>query len=371
MRHLIQALFGYQRADEHIGNGGLRGVAVLALDFRCRCENMLWFRATDHKAMNIKTASDPISQSSDLPSSRFLTSTVHRSQYLVPWLAAEGPLAYSPSEPPIRDYFFQYTWILPGIFNPTVNLRQHHYFGSYDKDSAGFLFDCWSQARQGHGRDLQLCCQYGSVSDAEVRAPIAAYRHVRRPYEIAGAMLIQHGSYQWIPFKNQPFIERGQALLYRGVGKSPEFRCLQFHPERLSLANREIWRRYLDSQARMLSDSVLSFNTIHDRVVRCETESFRHASRLSDAIAAAAGFDICSPGFATDLWHVAQEGYSLDLGVAQRKCGPHYVVFKTPLDNIRITTFVADESEVKIVDPTRISFVEGHGCAVKFVAATE
>jgi hypothetical protein len=53
------------------------------------------------------------------------------SRDLVPWLAAEGPLAYSPAEPPLKDYFFQYSWILPGIFNPAINLRRHYYFGSY------------------------------------------------------------------------------------------------------------------------------------------------------------------------------------------------------------------------------------------------
>jgi hypothetical protein len=61
--------------------------------------------------------------------SRFSTSTVIDSEYLVPRLSAEGPLAYSPTQPPARDYFFQYTWILPGIFNPKVNLREHRYFG--------------------------------------------------------------------------------------------------------------------------------------------------------------------------------------------------------------------------------------------------
>jgi hypothetical protein len=57
--------------------------------------------------------------------SRFSTRTVVDSKYLVPWLAAEGPLAYSPAEPPAKDYFFQYTWILPEIFEQNVNLREH------------------------------------------------------------------------------------------------------------------------------------------------------------------------------------------------------------------------------------------------------
>lgn len=59
--------------------------------------------------------------------SRFSTSTVIDSEYLVPWLSAEGALSYSPAKPPASDYFFQYTWILPGIFNPQVNLREHRY----------------------------------------------------------------------------------------------------------------------------------------------------------------------------------------------------------------------------------------------------
>jgi hypothetical protein len=57
--------------------------------------------------------------------------------------------------------------------------------------------------------------------------------------------------------------------------------------------------------------------------------------------------------------------------IAARKFGPNYVMLKTSVDNIRITTFVANESEVKIVDPTRIASIEGRGCAVKFIVPTE
>jgi hypothetical protein len=37
--------------------------------------------------------------------SRFSTSNVIDSEYIVPWPSAEGPLAYSPTKPPARDYF--------------------------------------------------------------------------------------------------------------------------------------------------------------------------------------------------------------------------------------------------------------------------
>jgi hypothetical protein len=318
-----------------------------------------------------KTANNRSNLGKSASLSQFSTSTVAGSQCLVPWLVAEGPLAYSPAEPPLKDYFFQYSWILPGIFNPAINLRRHYYFGSYRKDYADFLFNFWGNARKGHRAARQLYGQFGLVSDLEVKAPIAAYHHVGRPYNTAGALLIQHGSYQWIALQDQPLIERGQVLLYRGIGHDAVFRCLQFRPDELSSTNREIWRRYLGVQAAMLSDSVLSFNTIHDRVNRCETGSFRHATGLGDEIAVSAGLNIHSSGFAKNLWHAAQQGYSLDPVMALRKFGPHYVALKTSLDNIRITTFIALESEVKIVDPSRISLTDAHGCKVKFMLPTE
>ena len=92
---------------------------------------------------------------------------------------------------------------------------------------------------------------------------------------------------------------------------------------------------------------------------------------LGDEIAESAGLNIHSSGFAKNLWHAAQQGYSLDPVMTQRKFGPHYVALKTSLDNIRITTFIARESEVKIVDPSRISLTDAHGCKVKFMLPTE
>lgn len=65
--------------------------------------------------------------------SRFSTATIVDSKYLAPRLAAEGPLAYSPAVAPARDHFFRYTWIIPGIFKPKINLREHRYFGSPQK----------------------------------------------------------------------------------------------------------------------------------------------------------------------------------------------------------------------------------------------
>jgi hypothetical protein len=299
--------------------------------------------------------------------SRFSTRTVVNSEYLVPWLAADGPLAYSPAEPPARDYYFQYTWILPGLFDPQVNLRQHRYFGSPLKDSARFLFDFWSRARRGPGAAQQRYYELGFVAQNEVRTPLAAYNYIRDLYDAAGCVLIQHGSYQWVSSDDQPGIDNGEVLLYRGVGDARTCRQLSFQADELSAENREVWRKYLAVQAHMLSDSVLSFNTIHDRIKRCETAGLRDGTWLADTLAAHAGLEIEGPGFARDLWQSAQQSYSLDPAMGKHKFGPHYVVVTTALSNIRITTFFAGESEVKIVDPSRIREVQPFGCEVQFV----
>jgi hypothetical protein len=67
----------------------------------------------------------------------------------------------------------------------------------------------------------------------------------------------------------------------------------------------------------------------------------------------------------------AQQSYSLGPVIAERKFGPHHVVVKIFLSNIRVTTFFADESEVKIVDSSRILEVQGFGCEVEFIPPTE
>jgi hypothetical protein len=55
--------------------------------------------------------------------------------------------------------------------------------------------------------------------------------------------------------------------------------------------------------------------------------------------------------------------------MAELKFGPHYVVFRTPLSNIRITTFFAGEVEVRIIDPTLMTLVDAVGCSVEMVSA--
>lgn len=229
---------------------------------------------------------------------RFSTPTVIDSEYLVPWL--------------------------PGIFNPQVNLPEHRYFGSPLKDNARFPFDFWADARRGDKPALERYGQLGFFSDNELRTPMAAHHHVRYYRDTLGSLLIQHGSYHWVSLEDQPSIPAGEVSLYRGIGQATRFRCLRFRPEELWPANGETLRKYLRIQADMLSDSILSFNTIHDRLKRGEAAGLRDGTWVGDELGTQAGLDIQSPAFASDLWHAAQQAYSLErvIGVGKVRSPP-------------------------------------------------
>jgi hypothetical protein len=65
-----------------------------------------------------------------------------------------------------------------------------------------------------------------------------------------------------------------------------------------------------DGQWSMLSDSSLSFNTIHDRTKRCETAFLNDGTWLADRLAAEAGLDIESDRF-THVWLRLKRGCRL------------------------------------------------------------
>lgn len=45
----------------------------------------------------------------------------------------------------------------------------------------------------------------------------------------------------------------------------------------------------------------------------------------------------------------------------------HLRKLRTPLSNIRITTFVCNETEVKIIDPNKLEVIEAVGCRIREV----
>ncbi len=289
---------------------------------------------------------------------RWSTSTLTSNGSIVPWLASSGPLSYTPEDPPSRDYFFQYNWIMPGIFASATNRRQRHLFGARWKDQARELLSFWDVARMGDV--VRLAYVEGSVEADRVTAPVAAYRSLRPGRRGPEGVLIQHGSYQVVDLEDQPLLGAGEVMLYRGVQQADRFRFVQNRSY-----ESDLWRRYVAVQAYVLSDSVRSFNSIHDRASRCETGHINDRSWMTDELGRRNGLDLDREGVDRAFWESMHQSFSLARWVADRKFGPNYVACRTPLDNIRLTTFFAGEHEVRVIDPARVAFVEAHGCRVE------
>ncbi len=285
---------------------------------------------------------------------RLSTSTLLREE-IVPWLAATGPLAYSPNKPPDRDYYFQYSWVIPGILGPKVGRRRQFWFGGTLKGNhhVQLLLAFWDRARRGDITELFLT--NGKLVASDVTAPIGAYRHKSSySFEPDSLILIQHGSYLIVNVNSQPEIESGMVFLYRGIQKAKLFRVYRIK----KILNRHA---IMKIHAETLIDSVLSFNAVHCNISRSETCSLNDRSWMLGELALNAGLDSKDKAIDSILY----SGYALESCYGIRKFGPNYVKFKTPANNIRITTFVCGETEVKVIDPNKLDIIEAVGCKVK------
>jgi hypothetical protein len=291
---------------------------------------------------------------------RHSTSTRTSDDRLVPWLAAEGSLAYTPEAPPARDSLFQYGWVLPQVCR--LGLRRHLYFGAYPRDQAQDIFAFWENARCGKAERVAL--RDGRLGNGTVDAPIAVYRHTSSPRE-NHYLIMQHGSYQCVPVEEQPDIEAGDVLLHRGIGDAKVFHFPVRHRAGSNQRLGTEWEKYTKLQFEILSRSDLSFNSIHDRAKRSETEHIYDRTWITDELAAQRGLDIEHEAWTRSLWRAAHQSFALRRWVSEQKFGPNRVICRTPLSNIRITTFFAGEHEVRIIDPDRVEIVAAIGCSVK------
>ena len=295
--------------------------------------------------------------------SKFSTTTIDGKGFLVPWLSAQGPLSYSPENPPDPgDYYYQYSWVIPGIFAPHVNLRRHYYFGAAHRDDARELFQFWRDAQSKRISRVAYC--HGAVGESSIDAPSAVYC-IPSSWREPQYLFIQHGSYQFAPLVDQPFLQTGEVLLYRGIQRAAVHRFLEIDIHGLSRHKADLWKRYVATQSFILSDSVRSFNSIHDRAKRAETCHIRDSSWISDEIACQRGLDLENDVDAKRLWQTTQRSFSLARWVAEHKFGPKHVMYRTPLSNIGLATFFAGEHEVRIIRPNRVVFLQAVGCDIE------
>ena len=149
-----------------------------------------------------------------MPRLRFSSSTM-KDEEIVPWLASTGELAYSPHSPPDRDYYFQYSWVIPGIFQGDPRVRRHFWFGCPLKDDRDvkLLFVFWNRARRGELDTLYMSNGRSGLED--VTAPLAVYGHSDvNPCARERVIFMQHGSYLIADMESQPphRSRRGRSL---------------------------------------------------------------------------------------------------------------------------------------------------------------
>jgi hypothetical protein len=284
---------------------------------------------------------------------KYSTATVKSDGTIVPWLAAEGPLAYFPENPPESNYFFQYSWLMPQVYKD----KRHFYFGklsSLSRREIGWgiqpFVDFWSQARTGAVE--RIYSSTGERSGNGFTTPIACYRYCTGWDHCNTYMLIQHGSYLPIEVAEQPFIKDGRLLLYRGLGKKRTFSWRSLAAN-LSLKQNSILQRYFDVHYRAFSDSELSFQIAHAWTRRAETYFIQWKMSWFD-IADEIGFDPEGETVARWLTDSYRQSFTLLRQMAAWKFGPRYVQCTTPINNVRITSFFAGESEVNVIDPRKV-----------------
>lgn len=295
---------------------------------------------------------------------KYSTITITEKNIISPWLSASGELAYTPEKPPAKDYFFQYGWLFPDIINNTSDKKRHYYFGHPIKTYSDSLFSFWDLARNGKVKQVKLC--YGHKDGIDFKAPIAVYQYRPQYKKHDVYLLIQHGSYQLIPMEDQPFMNKGLIIIYRGVGKSKEYKYLKIE---LPLTNKKhyvLLDKYFAVQEKTFSDSALSFTIAHAYVARCET-GFLNSDVTWDYIANSIGFKWGKDKFASQLRASYLQGFTLDKIIASMKFGPNYVKCITSISNIRLTTFFAGEHEVNAIDPRKIEIIKTINCKEKAI----
>jgi len=227
-----------------------------------------------------------------------------------------------------------------------------------DHPKVRLLFRFWNAARQG-AHDPLFVSNGVARPDADVSAPIAAYRYADvhpSGHTSERLIMMQHGSYHIGDIDSQSRIEHGEVVLYRGIQTAEVFVLHR-------LTTTETRRQVMNVHSESLTDSVISFNAAHCNLMRCETGYLNDRSFLFNGLCREARLDPDSPAIRSVLY----SGYALEEWCASQKFGPNYVKFRTPLANIRITTFVAGESEVKVINPNKLEVIEAVGCKVNEV----
>jgi len=242
---------------------------------------------------------------------------------------------------------------MPGVYAD----KRHYYFGQPSSLSSREVdwsiqpfVDFWSKARTGAVAPVYVTDGKRQIDG--FTAPIACYRYRTGRDNRDTYMLIQHGSYLAVDVEEQPLIKDGLLVLFRGVGKKPRF-CWRTWDSPPSPHQSAILQRYFDVHQQAFSDSEISFQVAHAWVCRCETGFLKCKLSWID-LAREKAFDPEKGPLERWLTSAYRQSMTLSKSTAAWKFGPNYVRCTTPMNNVRITSFFAGESEVNLVDPRRV-----------------
>jgi hypothetical protein len=169
---------------------------------------------------------------------------------------------------------------------------------------------------------------------------------------VIDSRLSDRGSYLAVDVAEQPLIKDGLLVLFRGVGKKRSF-CWRTWDGPPSPQQSAILQRYFDVHQQAFSDSEISFQVAHAWVCRCETGFLKWKLSWMD-LARERGFNPEKGPVERRLTSAYRQSMTLRKSTAAWKFGPNNVRCATPLNNVRITSFFAGESEVNVIDPRRV-----------------
>jgi hypothetical protein len=126
------------------------------------------------------------------------------------------------------------------------------------------------------------------------------------------------------------------------------------------LITADVTRRLMRVHGRTLADSVTSFNAMHCNVSRTETGCFNDRTFMLSDLCREAGLNPQPP-----IRSLLYSGYALEEWCDARKFGPKLRETANSSIELRITTFVCNETEVKVIDPNKLEVIEAVGCKVR------
>jgi hypothetical protein len=286
--------------------------------------------------------------------------TVTGANTIVPWLAASGPMAYTPESPPKSDEAFKYGRLMPQAFKEKGDFLYGQ--GEYNTEPfTGNMKMFWEAAKKG--KVDRVFYQEGKRTEDGFLAPMAAYAFSMFGYP--HFVLIQNGTYHVYGADEQPEIAAGRLRIHRGAGKDRDAThwILPSASKVISpgVTGKDVLVDYYDLFLTTFLSSAEAFMVANlwvnssgsDHIEMCH---YRHFATMFEASGRSMVDGLKMVGRQT-----GGNRYMMNEKHVARKYGPNYVTVETALSNIRLAPQFTSDTLVSLIDPGRIDVIAEHG----------